>query len=156
MNWLDISCKIATVIIAVFNIIFAIYIFHKNRKRELTRSLILDYSIKHFYSYFEDLDNELEKLKDQTTGMGEKRVIEKNIQLLGRRFEQQFIDLFLRVNPDVHKLIKNRIDDMTGKIENAMFDEGINLYVETQYNEKIVSPIIVTKSELLKMLLESN
>ena len=56
----------------------------------------------------------------------------------------------------MHEAIKNKIDDMVGNIVNAIFDEGINLYNEPQYNEKIASPVIITKSELLKMLLESN
>lgn len=156
MDWLDASCKIATVIIAVVNIIFAIIIFRKNSKRELTRTLILDHSIKNFYKYFEDLDKDLERLKDRNATQETKKNVEKNIQSHGRKLEQQFIDLFLRVNPEMHEAIKNKIDDMVGNIVKAIFDEGINLYNEPQYNEKIASPVIMTKSELLKMLLESN
>lgn len=156
MDWLDASCKIATVVIAVVNIIFAIIIFRKNSKRELTRTLILDHSIQNFYKYFENLDKDLERLKDRNVTRETKKDVEKNIQSHGRKLEQQFIDLFLRVNPEMHEAIKNKIDDMVGNIVNAIFDEGINLYNEPQYNEKIASPVIITKSELLKMLLESN
>ena len=156
MDWLDASCKIATVVIAVVNIIFAIIIFRKNSKRELTHTLILDHSIQNFYKYFENLDKDLERLKDRNVTQETKKDVEKNIQSHGRKLEQQFIDLFLRVNPEMHEAIKNKIDDMVGNIVNAIFDEGINLYNEPQYNEKIASPVIITKSELLKMLLESN
>lgn len=156
MDCLDTLCKIATVIIAAVNIIFAVFVFRKNRKRELTRALILDYSIKHFYQYFEDIDKELIQLKDRNTTQEGKRDIEKKLQSYGRSFEQKFIDLFLRIEPEMHKSIKNKIDDMNGKIVEAMFNEGINLYIEPQYNEKIATPVIVTKSELLKLLLESN
>lgn len=156
MNWLDVSCKIATVIIALFNIIFAIYIFNKNRKRELTCSLILNYSIKYFYKYFEDLDSKLDVLKTPSASNDLKKEIEKEIQSLGRKFEQQFIDLFLSVNPEMHRRIANMIDDMTGQIVEAMFDEGINLYIEQKYDDMIASPIILTKAKLLKILLESN
>lgn len=156
MDCLDTLCKIATVIIAAVNIIFAVFVFRKNRKRELTRALILDYSIKHFYQYFEDIDKELIQLKNRNTTQEGKRDIEKKLQSYGRSFEQKFIDLFLRIEPEMHKSIKNKIDDMNGKIVEAMFNEGINLYIEPQYNEKIATPVIVTKSELLKLLLESN
>ena len=61
MDCLDTLCKVATVIIAAVNIVFAFFVFRKNRKRELTRALVLDYSIKHFYQYFEDIDKELER-----------------------------------------------------------------------------------------------
>lgn len=156
MDCLDALCKIATVIIAAVNIFFAVFVFRKNRKRELTRALVLDYSIKHFYQYFEDIDKELIQLKDRNTTQEKKRDIEKKLQSYGRSFEQKFIDLFLRIKPEMHKSIKNKIDDMNGKIVEAMFNEGINLYIEPQYNEKIATPVIVTKSELLKLLLESN
>lgn len=156
MDCLDTLCKVATVIIAAVNIVFAFFVFRKNRKRELTRALVLDYSIKHFYQYFEDIDKELIKLKDRNTTQEIKRDIEKKLQSYDRIFEQKFIDLFLRIKPEMHKSIKNKIDDMNGKIVEAMFNEGINLYNESQYNEKIATPVIVTKSELLKLLLESN
>ena len=156
MDCLDTLCKIATVIIAAVNIIFAVFVFRKNRKRELTRALVLDYSIKHFYQYFEDIDKELIQLKDRNTTQEGKRDIEKKLQSYGRSFEQKFIDLFLQIKPEMYKSIKNKIDDMNGTIVEAMFNEGINLYIESQYNERIATPVIVTKSELLKLLLESN
>lgn len=156
MECLDALCKVATVIIAAVNIIFAFLVFRKNRKRELTRALVLDYSITHFYQYFEDIDKELIKLKDRKITQEIKRDIEKKLQFYDRTFEQKFIDLFLRIKPEMHKSIKNKTDDMNGKLVEAMFNEGINLYDEAQYNEKIATPVIVTKSELLKLLLESN
>ncbi len=156
MDWLDTLCKIATVVIAIVNIIFAIIIFRKNSKRELTRALVLDYSIKHFYQYFENIDKELIQLKNRDATQDLKKDIEKKLQFYGRGFEQMFIDLFLRINPKMHKSIKNKIDDMNGRIVEAIFNEGINLYNESQYNEKIANPVIVTKSELLKLLLKSN
>lgn len=155
MDWLDISCKIATVIIALANIIFAIIIFKRNKKRELVKTLVLDHSIKYFYNYFEDLDLELCKLKTQCN-KETKKEIEKNIQSLGRIFEQRFMDLFLHINQDLHKKLKNKIDDMMGEIMESIFDEGINIYVESQYNDKIANKVIVTKASIIKLLLEES
>lgn len=155
MEWLDVICKIATVIIALVNIIFAFIIFNRNRKRELVKTLVLDYSIQHFYKYFEDLDLELCKLKMQCS-KETKKEIEKNIQSLGRIFEQRFIDLFLHINKDLHKKIKNKIDDMIGHIMESIFDEGINIHVESQYNDKIANIVIVTKASVIKLLLEES
>ena len=129
MDCLDIVYKIATVIIALVNIVFAIVIFKRNKNRELIKVLVLDHSIQHFYKYFEDLDDELSKLKTQC-GHEEKMEIEKNIQLLGRVLEQRFIDLFLHINPQLHEEIKDKIDKMVGKLMEVMFDEGINIYVD--------------------------
>lgn len=155
MECLDITYKISTVIIALANIVFAIIIFKRNKKRELVKTLVLDYSIKHFYNYFENLDIELSKLKTQCDDKT-KKVIEKNIQSLGVEFEQKFIDLFLYVNHELHEDIKHKIDDMVGKLMTSIFDEGINIYVEAQYNEKIANEVIVTKASLISLLLEKS
>lgn len=155
MKCLDIVYKIATVIIALANIVFAIIIFKRNKKRELVKTLVLDYSIQHFYNYFENLDIELSKLKTQCDAKTKKE-IEKNILSLGVEFEQKFIDLFLYVNPELHEDIKHKIDDMVGKLMTSIFDEGINIYVDAQYNEKIANEVIVTKASLISLLLEKS
>ncbi len=155
MECLDIACKIATVLIALANIIFAVIIFNRNKKRELVKTLVLDYSIKHFYKYFEDLELELENLKKQCN-VDTKKEIEQKVQLLGRIFEQRFIDLFLGIDSNLHEKIKNKIDDMIGNIMESIFDEGINIHVESQYNEKIVNKVVVTKASIIKLLLEES
>lgn len=155
MKCLDIVYKIATVIIALANIVFAIIIFKRNKKRELVKTLVLDYSIQHFYKYFEDLDCELSKLKTQCEETT-KRNIERNIQSLGVVVEQRFIDLFLSINPKLHEEIKHQFDDMVGKLMTSIFDEGINIYVDTQYNEKIANVVGITKASIIKLLLENS
>lgn len=155
MECLDIAYKIATVLIALANIIFAVIIFNRNKKRELVKTLVLDYSIKHFYKYFEDLELELENLKKQCN-VDTKKEIEQKVQLLGRIFEQRFIDLFLGIDSNLHEKIKNKIDDMIGNIMESIFDEGINIHVESQYNEKIVNKVVVTKASIIKLLLEES
>lgn len=155
LDWLNIACKIATVVIALVNIVFVIIIFRRNRHRELVKTLILDYSIKHLYQYFEDLEKELSKLKKECD-IPTKQKIDKNIISIGLLFEQRFIDLFLSINPPLHKKIKNKIDDMVGDIEKSIFDAGINIYVETQYNEKIANVVINTKASLIKLLYDES
>ena len=155
MDCLDIVYKIATVIIALANIVFAIIIFKRNKKRDLVKTLVLDYSIEHFYKYFEDLDNELSRLKTQCNDKTKKE-IEQNILSLGVVFEQRFIDLFLHVNPKLHEEIKHRVDDMVGKLTTSMFDEGVNIYVKTQFNEKIANVVVVTKASIIKLLIEKS
>lgn len=155
MECLDIAYKISTVIIALANIAFAYIIFKRNKNRELVKTLVLDYSIQHFYKYFEDLEIELSRLKTQCNDKTKKE-IEQRILSLGVVFEQRFIDLFLHVNPKLHEEIKHRVDDMVGKLVTSLFDEGINIYVESQYNEKIANVVIVTKASLISLLLEKS
>jgi hypothetical protein len=144
------------VIIAIVNVIFAYFVFNKNKNRELTNKLILDYSIEHFYKYFDELEEELEKIKNKNISNTDKKQLEKNIQSLGRVLEHKFIDLFLYVNGTLHENIKHDIDDMVGVLTESLFDEGINLSVETKFNEKIATPIVTTKSKILKLLFDSS
>lgn len=158
-DYIDIGCKIATVIIALINIFFVINIFKRNKQRDLLKTLVLDYSIKHFYKYFEDMDNVLTQLKeigdlDIQRKEEKKKEIEKEIQCFGREFEHKFIDLFLYINPAIHKKIKEKTDDMVSAIVTSMFDDGINIYVEKIYNERIASTMAITKSQIIRMLLE--
>ena len=156
MECLDVLYKIATIIIALANIVFAIIIFLRNRQRELVKTLVLDYSINHFYEYFEKLDRELSRLKSSNANDDLKKEIEKNIQSLGLTFEQRFIDLFLLINPKLHTELKNKVDDMVGKIMESIFDEGINIYVDSQYNDKIANVMIRTKASIIKLLFEKS
>lgn len=156
MECLDVLYKIATIIIALANIVFAIIIFLRNRQRELVKTLVLDYSINHFYEYFEKLDRELSRLKSSNANDDLKKEIEKNIQSLGLIFEQRFIDLFLLINPKLHTELKNKVDDMVGKIMESIFDEGINIYVDSQYNDKIANVMIRTKASIIKLLFEKS
>lgn len=156
MDCLDIAYKIATVIIAIVNITFAIIVFKRIKNRELTGNLILNYSIQHFYKYFDDLENELEKLKNKDIKQEDKKQIEKNIQSLGRWIEHKFTDLFLYVNKNLYQQIQNEIDTMVGDITESLSDEGINLYVESKYNSIIADKIVTTKSKILKILLDSS
>lgn len=156
MECLDVLYKIATIIIALANIVFAIIIFLRNRQRELAKTLVLDHSINHFYEYFEKLDRELCRLKSSNANDDLKKEIEKNIQSLGLIFEQRFIDLFLLINPKLHTELKNKVDDMVGKIMESIFDEGINIYVDSQFNDKIANVMIRTKASIIKLLFEKS
>ena len=94
----------------------------------------------------------LKDKKDSTTK--QKQTIQQNIQREERAFEQQFIDIFLCIDKDLHRELKAKIDALMDGISEAIFDEGINLYVENQYNDKIKNQMIITKSDILNLILK--
>ncbi len=151
---LDIIYKVAMIIIAIVNIVFAIYIFRTNRKRDLTKTLVLDHISSDFYVFFENLDKELSMLKEKDSTIKQKQIIQQNIQREERVFEQRFIDIFLCIDKDLHQELKDKIDALMDGISEAIFDEGINLYVENQYNDKIKNQMIVAKSDILNIILK--
>ena len=155
MDILDISCKIATIIIAGANLYF-VHKFHKTiKKQNMIKSLILDYSMKHFYSFFDDITTETEKLKERNLTADEKSIINDQIIKYERDFENRFITLLLVVDEELYKSIKTSTDKMIDKFTEAIFDEGINLYNDDQYNSRIKTPMLSTKRIILEKLLAS-
>ncbi len=155
MDALDVIYKIAMIVIAIANIGFSVYIFITNHKRDLTKTLVLDHISPYFYVFFENLDKELSVLKDKKgSTIEQKQIIQQNIQREECVFEQQFIDIFLCIDKDLHRELKAKIDALMDGISEAIFDEGINLYVENQYNDKIKNQMIITKSDILNLILK--
>ena len=153
-TWLEPTCDIATIIIAVVNIFWVIYVFRKNSQRDKLKSLVLDYNIKYLYEFYENVLSNTEGIKKATAITQKlKEDTDKKIQEQAKILEQKFIDLFLSVNRDLHKELKNQIDDLTGKISESLFDPGINLNVSQMYDEKIANIISLSKSKIIKLLL---
>ena len=74
MQLLDIFFKTATIIIAIANLFFVVKFFNlKNKKEDADKekdrrinwlkTLVLDHSLDSFYSFFDSLETELNKLK---------------------------------------------------------------------------------------------
>ena len=155
MDILDISCKIATIIIAGANLYF-VHKFHKTiKKQNMIKSLILDYSMQHFYTFFDDITKETLKLKERTLTENAKSNINDQIIKLDGDFENKFITLFLVVDSTLYNSIKKSTDEMIDQFTEAIFDDGINLYNEDQFNTRIKDPMLSTKRIILEKLLES-
>ena len=160
---LDIFCKIATVIIALVNIGLVIYIFAKNSKRDVTdkekqrkinllKTLVLDYGMRYFYQFFDDIETESKKLKNKDLEENSKKAISERLQILNYNLEKKFTDLFGGINDNLRKNIITETDKMFDGISGSIDNPGINLYVEVMYNEHIARKITDCKSEIIKIL----
>lgn len=58
------------------------------------------------------------------------------------------------INQELHTELKKKIDILMDQITEAMFDEGINLYIEDKYSEKIGNNVILAKADILKFILK--
>ena len=155
MNVLDVIYKLAMIGIAVANIGFAVYIYITNHRRDMTKTLVLEHIIPDFYIFFNALNKELNRLIDNNKiSMADKKEMQTNIRKIERTFEQQFIDIFLCIDKEMHMELKKKIDILMDQITEALFDEGINLYIENKYNEKIGNNVILAKADILKFILE--
>jgi hypothetical protein len=163
MEILDIAQKIALVLIAFFNAGFAVYIFRQNRKKDeskeerdrrinLLKILVFDYNLSHLYKFFDDVESETKKLLNVNLQDREKKEINDKILQYERELENKFINLLIPINEDIFNSIKTLIDNMTDKFTRAIFDEGINLYVEDKFNDVIYNRIVSTKKDVIKVL----
>jgi hypothetical protein len=153
----------ATVIIAVANILWIVYVFYQNkkstddrdersRKINLLKTLVLDSSIPHLYEFFSDVKTEVEKLRVKDLNDDAKKIINDTIIELEQKLETDFLDVLLAINDSLYENIKIQADGMVDQFTNAIFDPGINLYVEEKFNDKIAPKLVETKRMMIKTL----
>jgi hypothetical protein len=163
METLRITCEIATVVIAVVNVILVIYIFRNNNNRDLTlkekerklnllKTLVLDYSMQHFYRFFDEIDIETHKLMKRGLDENAKKSINESLLNSGKKLEQKFIDLFIGIDNLLYEQIKERSDKLLDGYTECIFDEGVNLYAENKFNDLITNKMIECKSQIIKIL----
>lgn len=163
IGYLDIAFKSATVLIALFNVFFAIKIFntknkkddlHKesDRKMQLLKTLVLDHNLKNFYSIFDDIENDLIKLKTPELTDIEKEAIDSNIGDLFIKLRRKFYDSLLGIEISLYDNIESQCDFLQGHFSETIFDQGINLSHTPKYDEVINEKLINTKTEIIKQL----
>lgn len=160
---LDTIYKIATVCIALANIILVFYIFHKNnnkderngeksRKINLLKTLILDYNMKYLYDFFDKVKEETDKLKAPVLQVSEKTSINNEVILLNSKLRQKFTDVFLAIDENIYNEILTSTDALIDGFTESIFNQGINLSHEPMFNDLITSKITTTKTHIIKTL----
>lgn len=162
-NIMDLLFKIATILIAFFNAYFAVVIFrHKNskddeekerdRKIQLLKTLILDHSFKNFYLIFDEIEKELENLKQQDLKDDNKQIIDSKIQELFIKLRWKFYDALLAIDDNLYETIKTKCDELQSHLSNTIFDQGINLFHSPKYEDLIYEKLIEAKTEVIRTL----
>lgn len=161
--WLDIASKIGLLFIAIFNFVFAVYIFifrnikekqnrEKDRKINLLKTLILDHALKHLYNFFDQLAVKTEKLKNEKLEKKEKSIINEDLLSYFSCFRTNFIDSLIAIDRRLYDDILKETDYLQDHFSKSIFDEGINLYDQNKFKEIIEDQIRNTKTEILKLL----
>lgn len=157
---LDYAYKIAMVVIAIFNALFAIYIYNSNSKKSrktkdadrkiaLLKSLILDYNLKFLYDSFADLEKDLSSLKEKECNKSD---VEKKIQADFRNLNEQFVNFLEAIDGVLYHSMLEACDQCRDEIIGSIGNEGVNLWVENQYKELIKKPLDSTKKKMLSQL----
>lgn len=153
--------KIATIVIALANIVFAIYIyFLKNKKdnkikesdRKVTffKNLILDYNLKKFYKNFNNLESYLLQYLE---GKYNEDEFEKLIQSEFKKLNQDFINVIEVVDKSMKKNLLEISDKCRDEI--LIYIPQGKESLQTQYynlNENLLE----TKKKMLSLLFNYN
>ena len=163
---LDALHKLGVVLIALFNLIFSIYLYKTNKinqkikdmkvnRQNLLNILILNHKLNDFYKIFACIHTECqillnteigeEKRKEQANGKLEELFIQLNLE---------FITTLRAVDIKLSDEILSISDTLQSKLSENIFDNGVNLHVRDKYDELIQTPISNAEIEILKKLYE--
>lgn len=160
---LDVAFKLATILIAVLNVILTIYVFHRNTKRTNSqkeedrkmvwfKTLILDQNLTHLYDFFELLEEDLTRLNLNALNIEEKQKVIESTDDLFINLRRKFIDPLLGIDKNLYEKILEKLDLLQEKISIAVFDEGLNLNHLPMFKEKMLTPVSNTKTSVIKSL----
>ncbi|HTN37298.1 MAG TPA: hypothetical protein VL053_09500 [Arachidicoccus sp.] len=165
MCTLDILVKVATVIIALFNVVFTVIIFrfktNKDNKEkdcdrniQLLKTLVLDHNLSNYYQIFEHIEHHLIALKSEQLTLPIKQEIDLKLADYFIQLRNKFYDILLAIDDALYERIKTEIDGLQTNLIDTIFDPGINLNHTPKYDELITQKLVVTKTEIIRMLFQ--
>lgn len=174
INIIDMGYKIGTIIIAIINLIYIIKINNfrkksskiqqkKEQKIDLFKTIVISPNLNKMYKFFDDLWSELKKLKledcpdkNMENIKKVKGEIEPKVQILFTCFRSEFIIIIDAIAPSLGQKIENISDEMRDKIIENMGDEGINLWVDKYFNDRIKKIYDDGRKKMVNALFEYN
>ncbi len=160
---LDNICSVASIIIAIANIVLIIFIFRHNnkkvdsdkektRRQHLLKTLVLDYNMSKFYSFYQEIHKETNALLVNNLSTEDKSLINENIKKKAVELRQNFIDMFLAIDENLYQMLLSKIDELIDSLTNTIFDEGINLAFKPKYDEEVSKRIRESKTAIIGVL----
>ena len=157
---IDYAYKISMVVIAVVN---AFLLFFRNRKNDkknatnkekdrkimLLKTLILDYNLQFFYKTFETIEKELAVLKQRDCNKAE---LEPKLQSLFNELFEKFIYFISAVDTKLYEELRDKCDHCRDTLIENIADEGVNLWAEHQYTQKIKNVVEGDKQKMIALL----
>ena len=161
---LDTIYKIAMCIIAACNLMFAIFIFRSNKKKNeeekecdrkigLLKTVILDHNLKNLYLFYDKLEDNVQGLKDKNLSIEKRTGINESLGELFTWVRRHFIDSLL-VDAILYNMVLDKFDKLQDHITEVIFDEGVNLSHEPKFDTSIEKKIIENQTLILKMLFD--
>ena len=166
IDLLDTLYKIGVVFIALFNFLFSIYIYCRNKKTQkeketkanrqnLLNVLILNHKLDVFYKIFAEIHSDCKVLLD-TKIDEDLRKEQANIKLedLFIRLNVEFIATLRAVDIPLSDNTLNISDKLQGELSENIFDRGVNLHIKAKFDELIQCPISDAEIAIIRQLYE--
>jgi hypothetical protein len=164
---LDLISQISSIIIASFSLLFAIYIFvfqnkkddkkdENSRKIDSLKTIIFEHNLNWLFDYFDQIVIKTEALKVNAFSDLEKEELNDKLQDDLKKLRLKFTDLLLVVDKSLYEKVKDLLDELLDKITNNMFDDGINLQHPPKFEEVITTNISQYKTDIIRELYEFN
>lgn len=166
---LDVIYKLAMIAIALFNVFYVCKLNKSKDKKEsakeenekqrneeerkiaLLKSLVFDYNLENLYDFFAKANDELLKLKEQNA---DKVAIEAELQSIFKDLGDNFIIFLLATTSQLGKKFQDVSDSMRDELVNNISDDGINLYVDRYYNDKIKMVFDNGRNKMINLLFQ--
>ena len=160
---LDNICSVASIIIAIANVVLILFIFRHNNKKDdtdkektrrqhLLKTLVLDYNMSKFYSFYQEIHKETNGLLVNNLSTEDKSRINENIKEKAVELRQGFIDIFLAIDENLYQMLLSKIDELIDSLTNTIFDGGINLAFKPKYDEEVSKRIRESKTAIIGVL----
>lgn len=163
-NWLDVIYKLAMIIIGIVNASFAFYIFYyrnnverkkdfEKLRRDILNNFVLKYKLPAFYEYFTDLVAKSEDLMRSKNDMDDIKILLDDLyQDMFSAIRKNFTEYLSAVNDKLYKDILGLCDGLQGELSQNLFDEDVDLKVQTNFENFIVNPILSYQKTILSEL----
>jgi hypothetical protein len=164
-SWLDTAQKIATITIAVVNVILTIYIFRKktfsDKKDKIEKSniewyreLVIKPNLQYFSTFIDKVFNIVQPLRIENLTIDVKEQIQEQLQTEFTQIRIKFLDAQRIASKKLYLEIQSKVDDLQSTLSKAIFDKEEGYPQETDFDEKISQPIFYTRSDVLKSIMQ--
>lgn len=169
LDMLDIFAKVATIVIASLNLLFAIYVFYlKNKKEEIDKNekhnielfkeIILKPNINFYFGFIDNIYRICNEFS--ASGISIKNKIDINSKLEDEfySFRRKFISLIGSVDKNLQNKIQDQSDRMQSTISEIVFNDSIDLTIGlyfvanisnaiSDYNQSIITDLFSYKGK---------
>lgn len=134
-NLIPIIISLFAVGLSIINTVASLWIFvYKDRKDiaderrrlelSLFKTLVLDPNLKHYFSFFEKVEAELNKIGEKILTCGQLAHVNDNILDYRDEFKRSFIDLLSGCNRTLYSVILSRTDKFVDAVTEEILSEN--------------------------------